>query len=77
MAFQTGSESEDIRIRERSSLLASAALAEVLTELFDLLEQYAPSWYTQKHHDKALAALQMLRESEPSKRGQPVSRDRS
>jgi len=77
VAFQSGSESEEIRIRERSALLASTALAEVLTELFDLLEQYAPSWYTQEHHDKALAALQMLKESERSKGGQPVRRGQS
>ena len=41
-------------------------LAEVLTELCELLENYAPSWYTREHHDKAHAALRLLdkRESE-------------
>ena len=29
----------------------------VLEELFTLLEDYAPIWYTQKHHDRAVAAL--------------------
>jgi hypothetical protein len=27
--------------------------------LFDLLEEYAPSWYTEEHHTKALAALRL------------------
>jgi hypothetical protein len=29
----------------------------VLEELFLLLEDYAPVWYTQEHHDRAVAAL--------------------
>ncbi len=29
----------------------------VLKELFDLLEEYAPVWYTQELHDRAEAAL--------------------
>jgi prephenate dehydrogenase len=29
----------------------------VLEELFILLEDYAPVWYTDEHHDRALAAL--------------------
>jgi hypothetical protein len=29
----------------------------VLEELFTLLEDYAPVWYEQKHHDRAIAAL--------------------
>lgn len=28
-----------------------------LKELFDLLEVYAPAWYTQEQHDRAEAAL--------------------
>jgi hypothetical protein len=30
---------------------------EVLEELFQLLEDYAPTWYTEKHHNRAVAAL--------------------
>jgi hypothetical protein len=30
---------------------------EVLEELFNLLEAYGPHWYTEEHHNKALAAL--------------------
>ena len=29
----------------------------VLQELFVLLEDYAPTWYTKEHHDRAIAAL--------------------
>jgi hypothetical protein len=28
-----------------------------LEELFILLEEYGPMWYTQEHHDRALNAL--------------------
>jgi hypothetical protein len=31
---------------------------EVLQELFQLLEEYAPTWYTEEHHNRAVAALQ-------------------
>jgi len=30
---------------------------EVLEELFQLLEDYAPTWYTEKHHNRAVSAL--------------------
>ena len=30
-----------------------------LKMLFDLLEEYAPGWYTQEHHSKALSALKL------------------
>jgi hypothetical protein len=29
----------------------------VLEELYKLLEEYAPAWYTEEHHNRALAAL--------------------
>ena len=29
----------------------------VLEEVFQLLEDYGPLWYTEKHHDRILAAL--------------------
>lgn len=29
----------------------------VLEELFELLEEYAPAWYTEDLHDRAVAAL--------------------
>jgi hypothetical protein len=32
-------------------------LVEALSELRNLLEEYAPSWYTEKHHRKTESAL--------------------
>ena len=32
-------------------------LREALKMLYDLLEAYAPVWYTEEHHDKAEDAL--------------------
>lgn len=32
-----------------------------LTLLYELLEEYAPSWYTQEHHEIAKAALNDLK----------------
>ena len=29
----------------------------VLRELFELLEDYAPAWYTEEHHERVVAAL--------------------
>jgi hypothetical protein len=47
------SESETDPIQER--------LADALVDLHNLLEEYAPSWYTQEHHTKAESALQLLK----------------
>jgi hypothetical protein len=33
---------------------------EAFLELFKLLEQYAPMWYTEEHHNQAAAALRVL-----------------
>jgi len=33
----------------------------VLQELFDLLEAYAPAWYTEEQHHRAVAALQQAK----------------
>ena len=35
----------------------SSAVTTVLEELFVLLEDYGPVWYTQEHHDRAVDAL--------------------
>lgn len=32
-------------------------------ELFELLEEYAPSWYTEEHHNRAVAAQRILMKS--------------
>jgi hypothetical protein len=31
---------------------------DALKMLFDLLEEYAPAWYTEEHHRQALSALE-------------------
>jgi hypothetical protein len=35
-------------------------LREALKTMYDLLEEYAPSWYTEEHHEKAEAALRFV-----------------
>ena len=39
-------------------------LREALKMLYDLLEDYAPSWYTEEYHDKAEAALRIVKSDE-------------
>ena len=36
---------------------APRASTAALEELFVLLEEYGPAWYTQEHHDRAVKAL--------------------
>lgn len=57
MAHSDGSgslEDELTELRKRQEQVVSA-----LQLLFDLLEAYAPPWYEEEHHKKALAALQL------------------
>ena len=35
----------------------SAEPLSILRELFELLEDYAPMWYTEEHHNRAASAL--------------------
>ena len=42
--------------------LIQERLAHALTLLYELLEEYAPSWYTQEHHEIAEAALYDLKQ---------------
>jgi hypothetical protein len=42
-------------------------LAESLAELCDLLESYAPVWYTREHHERAQSALSLSGGSGPRK----------
>lgn len=37
---------------------------EVFRELFILLEEHAPVWYTEQHHSRAVAALRVLQKSQ-------------
>jgi hypothetical protein len=34
--------------------------SDILSELFVLLEDYAPEWYTQEHHDMLQATLEKM-----------------
>jgi hypothetical protein len=57
------------RPREKSDALQPqlAAIVEAFRELFNLLEEYAPSWYTEEHHNRAVAALRALEEPRHAK----------
>lgn len=49
----------------------------VLQELFVLLEDYGPAWYTKRHHDRAIRALRQTGMSESalkSGRGKNLAR---
>ena len=35
-------------------------------ELFELLQEYAPGWYTEQHHNRASAAHRMLQKIQTS-----------
>jgi len=35
----------------------------VFVELFELLEEYGPSWYTEEQHNRAVAAMRILHAS--------------
>jgi hypothetical protein len=45
---------EILPLQKRQKMLNDA-----LRLLFDLLEDYAPLWYTKEHHDQAAKALQL------------------
>lgn len=40
-----------------------AYVEEVFEELFRLMEQYAPAWYTEEHYNRAVIALRVLERS--------------
>jgi hypothetical protein len=48
-----------VKVRKLSSpdQCKAASASGVLRELFELLEDYAPAWYTEEHHKRATAAL--------------------
>ena len=52
-----------VQDRERDFEHAADEAREALIELFDLLEEYGPVWYTEVHRDRALAAIKALEES--------------
>jgi len=66
-AIGNDSESDEVTGSHRQPSDASPAqlesIAEAFRELFNLLEEYAPVWYTEEHHNKAVAALRVLEEA--------------
>jgi hypothetical protein len=44
-------------------VIDKAAAVEALAELYELLEEYAPTWYSEELHHRAEAALRVLRDS--------------
>jgi hypothetical protein len=38
-------------------------VAEAFLEFFELLEEYAPVWYTEQHHNRAMTAKRILERS--------------
>ena len=49
----TAGESESKSFDQRLLLSPKA----ILKELYELLEDYGPVWYTEEHHNRAVAAL--------------------
>lgn len=50
-------------VSNREQLPVNAA--SVFFELFALLEEYGPSWYTKEHHDRAVHELRALSKTAP------------
>jgi hypothetical protein len=42
-------------------------VAEAFLESFELLEEYAPVWYTEQHHKRALTACRILHKSKATR----------
>lgn len=43
----------------RMAITACRSMADVLGELHAMLEEYGPSWYTERHHERAENALRL------------------
>jgi hypothetical protein len=64
VSLQRIDEQSEVADRERDFEERGVAEArEALVDLFDLLEEYAPRWYTESHRARALAAIRALQES--------------
>jgi hypothetical protein len=48
-------------------------VAKAFLESFELLEEYAPIWYTKQHHKRALKALRILQKSKATLSRQAVT----
>ena len=47
----------DVNVAANARTKTASDARTVLEELFVLLEDYGPVWYTQEHHDRAVCAL--------------------
>jgi Holliday junction resolvasome RuvABC ATP-dependent DNA helicase subunit len=48
---------ENVAFIDRGGRISAKA---VLEELYELLEDYSPVWYTERHHNRATAVLQEI-----------------
>jgi hypothetical protein len=68
MALDCTEQSGASRLPQRSKgtsemQLRLTQVVDALAELYNLLEQYAPLWYTREHHEKAESALRLTTKS--------------
>ena len=61
--LESGEATRSRREQPDASPAQLESIAGVFRELFNLLEQYAPAWYTEEHHNRAVAALRVFDES--------------
>jgi len=61
-----------VSIRELQQVSSESPEA-VLEELFLLLEEYGPMWYTVEHHNRAVAALLQDKKNKGLKATHPVA----
>ena len=52
---------------EKSLVSQFEIVAEAFLESFELLEEYAPIWYTEQHHQRALKAWRILQKSKTTR----------
>lgn len=73
-------ESNEVSLERREALDAFQArlthAVEVFQEVFNLLEGYAPVWYTEEHHSRAVAALSSFEESRKDGRAETARSER-
>lgn len=48
---------DELQVLNLESEQERARLVDALRKLYDLLEEYAPSWYSPEHHERAESAL--------------------
>ena len=52
---------------EADAQVQLARVTDVLAEMYELLENYAPMWYTERHHETALSALRLVKKVKKAK----------